>query len=104
MVEVFTVAVKRLDYDTAPTFQQDLLAALGDGSVRLIIDFGAVEAISSVGLRALVVATKKSRAANGKLVVAALRPLVREVFLISRFDALLPMHDSVAAAQEALGA
>ena len=53
---------------------------LGDGSPVLIVDFSAVEAISSVGLRALVVAAKKSKAAGGKIVVSGLRPLVREVF------------------------
>jgi anti-sigma B factor antagonist len=101
---VVTVAETRIDYDSAQRFGEELLAALGDGSAVLIVDFSAVEAISSVGLRALVVAAKKSKAANGTIAVSGLRPLVREVFEISRFDALFPLYDSVEAARGALGA
>jgi anti-sigma B factor antagonist len=99
-----TVAEQRIDYDSAQRFQEQLLAALGDGSTVLIVDFSAVESISSVGLRALVVAAKKSKAGSGKIVVSGLRPVVREVFEISRFDALFPLYDSVDAARDALGA
>ncbi len=101
---VVTVAEKRIDYDSAKRFGEALLAALGDGSAMLIVDFSAVEAISSVGLRALVVAAKKSKSGGGKIVVSGLRPLVREVFEISRFDALFPLYDSVEAARNALSA
>jgi anti-sigma B factor antagonist len=101
---VFTIAVKKIDYATAAAFQDDLLTAVGDGSGRLVIDFAGVETISSIGLRALVVAAKKARAGDGRIAVAALAPVVREVFLISRFDAILPMYDSVAAATAALEA
>jgi anti-sigma B factor antagonist len=99
-----TVAEPRIDYDSAQRFQEQLLAALGDGSTVLIVDFSAVDSISSVGLRALVVAAKKSKAGGGKIVVSGLRPVVREVFEISRFDALFPLFDSVDAARGALGA
>jgi anti-anti-sigma factor len=99
---VFTIAVKKIDYATAAAFQDDLLAAVGEGSQRLVIDFAGVETISSIGLRALVVAAKKTRAGGGRIAVAALTPIVREVFLISRFDAILPMYETVALAQSAL--
>lgn len=55
-------------------------------------------------MRALVVAAKKSKTAGGKIVVTGLQPIVREVFEISRFDALFPVFDSVEAAQTALAA
>jgi anti-sigma B factor antagonist len=102
--QIVTVADARIDYDSAQRFQEQLLAALGDGSVVLIVDFSAVEAISSVGLRALVVAAKKSKGAGGKIVVSGLRPLVREVFEISRFDALFDLYENVGDAQGALRA
>ena len=92
---VFTVKEQRIDYDSAPRFQEELLAAVGDGSGSLVVDFAMVEAISSVGLRALVVAAKRVKAANGKIAICCLRPVVREVFLISRFDALFPLYGSV---------
>jgi anti-anti-sigma factor len=99
---VLPVAETRIDYDSAARFQAELLAAVGDGSGVVIVDFSAVAAISSVGLRALVVAGKKSKAGNGKVVVCGLQPLVREVFEISRFDALFPLFDTVADARSAL--
>jgi anti-anti-sigma factor len=102
--QVFTVSLARIDYASAEQFQDALLGAIGDGSGRLAIDFGAVEMISSVGLRALVVAAKKSRAGGGSVVVAALRPVVREVFIISRFDAIVPMYDDLPSALAALEA
>jgi anti-anti-sigma factor len=102
--EIFRVDHARIDYAGASAFQEELLGALGDGSGRLVVDFARVETISSVGLRALVVASKKSRAANGRLAVANLQPIVREVFRISRFDAILALYDSVDAAVAALRA
>jgi anti-anti-sigma factor len=101
---IVTVAEPRIDYDSAPRFQEALLAAVGDGSARVIVDFSAVTAISSVGLRALVVAAKRSKAAGGKVVVCGLQPLVREVFEISRFDALFALFDSTDEARVALSA
>ena len=99
-----TVAERRIDYENAAHLQQQLLTALGDGSTMLIVDFSAVEVISSVGLRALVVAAKKSKTARGQIVISGLQPLVREVFEISRFDALFTLFDSVEAARRELGA
>jgi anti-sigma B factor antagonist len=100
---VVTVTESRIDYESAQRFQEQLLAALGDGSAIVIVDFSAVDAISSVGLRALVVAAKKSKAAGGKIVISGLRPLVREVFEISRFDALFPVYAGIDDARGALG-
>jgi anti-anti-sigma factor len=99
---VVPIAHARIDYDSAERFGEQLLAALGDGSALVIVDFSSVETISSVGLRALVVAAKKSATAKGKIVVSGLRPLVREVFEISRFDALFAVFDSVDDARTAL--
>jgi anti-anti-sigma factor len=93
---------KRIDYETAAAFQDQLLAVLGDGTPTLILDFSGVEAISSVGLRGLVVAAKRSHAAAGTIVVAALQPLVREIFAISRFDTLFRLFDTVDEARTAL--
>jgi anti-anti-sigma factor len=95
---VVAITEQHIDYDSAARFQQQLLDAVGDGSGVLVVDFSRVESISSVGLHALVVAAKKTKSANGMVVVSGLQPLVREVFEISRFDALFPLYDSVAAA------
>jgi anti-anti-sigma factor len=99
---VMTVVESRIDHESAARFQEQLLGEVGDGSRVLILDFAAVEVISSVGLRALVVASKKCKPAGGKLALSGLQPLVREVFKITRFDALFPVFDDVDSARAAL--
>ncbi len=55
----------------------------------------AVDYISSVGLRVFMVAAKQAEAQAGRIVIAGLTPMVREVFEISRFDLLFRIFDSV---------
>ena len=94
--KVLRIEEKRLDFSAAPDFQERLLDAVDEGGGNLILDFGNVEYIASVGLRALILASKKSKTLGGSLVVAGLQPLVREIFEISRFDQLLTITGSVA--------
>lgn len=57
----------------------------------LLIDFSAVDYISSVGLRVLMITAREARAASIPLAMAALRPLVREILQISRFDMVVKL-------------
>jgi anti-anti-sigma factor len=99
-ITVVTLAESRLDDDTAPAFQARLLAALAS-SARVIVDLTNVAMISSGGLRVFVAAARES---GGKLVVCGLQPIVREVFEISRFDALFPIFATLEAVHAALDA
>ena len=79
----------RIDNSTTDALRADLntnLAACRNGGDRLVLDFSAVDYISSVGLRVLMLAAKKAREQDGTIVVAALQPVVREIFEISRFN------------------
>jgi len=49
-------------------------------------------------------AAKQARASGGTVMVAALQPVVREIFQISRFDKVIPCHPGVAEALAAAGA
>ncbi len=91
----------RIEMTTADAFCERLLALLA-GDHSLVIDFSGVDYISSAGLRALMVGAKQARAAGSRLAVAALQPVVLEIFQISRFDKLLPCHPSVDAAVAAV--
>lgn len=64
----------------------------------MALDFARLDYVSSVGLRALMVAAKKSRASGGKIAVAALTPVVREIFEISRFNFVIPVFADLRAA------
>ena len=91
----------RIDNDTSPAFQARLLAALNPGAA-VLVDLSAVEYVSSAGLRALMMGSKQSKAANGRLAVAALGPVVKEIFEISRFSLVVQVFDTTADAVAAL--
>jgi anti-anti-sigma factor len=95
---VLLAASGRIDHATAEQFSEALqphLEQCKSGGDVVIIDFSAVDYISSVGLRVLMLATKRVRAAGGVIAVAALQPVVREIFEISKFTLVLPCFKSV---------
>jgi anti-sigma B factor antagonist/stage II sporulation protein AA (anti-sigma F factor antagonist) len=102
---VVATPVGRIDHAAAPVLEQALLPLLipsTGSSVGLIVDLAEVEYISSVGLRVLMVAAKQARASGVRIAVAALQPIVAEIFAISRFDAVLDVYPSVRSALEGI--
>ena len=91
----------RLDMTTSDAFTERLLALVA-GRLPLVIDFSGVNYISSAGLRALMLASKQARNAGNRLAIAALQPVVLEIFQISRFDKLVPCYPTVDAALAAV--
>jgi len=92
---VLALREKRIDLDNADAFKDALLGALPQASRALILDFSAVDYISSAGLRSLMIAHKAAKAASCNMAVAALKPLTREIFAISRFDVVFTLFDEV---------
>jgi anti-sigma B factor antagonist/stage II sporulation protein AA (anti-sigma F factor antagonist) len=92
----------RIDLDNAETFTAELLAALAKTPKALIVDLSSVEYISSAGLRSLMIARNTAKAQDSALAVAALRPLTREIFAISRFDIVFTVFGGVREAIESL--
>jgi anti-anti-sigma factor len=72
-----------------------------DGEGPLVLDFSALEYVSSAGLRMLMLAGKQASESGSKILIAAMRPLVAEIFQISRFTMLFEIHPGV---REALAA
>ena len=88
----------RIDHAHADAFKTAIdkhLVECKPGGVQVILDFGAVDYISSVGLRALMLAARQVKAQGGRIVIAALQPLVDEVFKISRFNLVYQVFHSV---------
>jgi anti-anti-sigma factor len=84
----------RIDHRSAPEFESVLAPLLADAAARrgaVVLDFAAVDYISSVGLRVLMIAARQMREAQAKVAVAALGSVVAEIFAISRFDKILPV-------------
>ena len=87
----------RIDHATADRFKTALLDHLERhaGADGVVLDLAGVEYMASAGLRALVLAARQAKARGGRLVVAALQPVVREVFEITRFTLVLETFASV---------
>jgi anti-sigma B factor antagonist len=105
IVDVLLVQVEgRIDHTTAKAFEEGLLPLL-DGSPegqKAVLDLSGVAYMSSAGLRVLTLAAKQCRKQHGNIVIAALQPLLQEVFRISRFDTVFAIYKSVPEALENL--
>jgi len=95
----------RLDQDASAGFQARLVGLIeASASAKVALDFARLDYISSVGLRTLMVAAKKSKAGGGKIAVAALTPVVREIFEISRFNFVIPVFADLRGALASMSA
>jgi anti-anti-sigma factor len=98
---VLLAVVGRVDHRTAGELGQALstvIAPEGAGQGAVVLDFSGVEYISSVGLRALMVAGKQMRSREASFAIVGLQPAVAEIFAISRFDRVLAVYPDVASA------
>jgi anti-anti-sigma factor len=84
----------RLDSMTSPAFQERLLAAVEAGLADVVVDFSAVDYVSSAGLRGIMTAAKLKPKAL-RLAAIGLNPVVQEIFTISRFHHVLPVLGSL---------
>jgi anti-sigma B factor antagonist len=100
---IVAVPVGRVDHHNADKLEAALAPLVKEASGKkgvLVLDFSGVEYISSVGLRILMIAAKELRECDAKIAVAHLRPVVAEIFSISRFDRVLGVFPTVRGAIE----
>jgi anti-anti-sigma factor len=95
---VVVLAAGRLDQDTCEAFRGDLLkyveeAAHGGGAI--VLDLSALEYVSSAGLRCFMLASRQAKAQHGRIFVAALQPMVAEIFQISHFNLVFQVFPTV---------
>jgi anti-sigma B factor antagonist/stage II sporulation protein AA (anti-sigma F factor antagonist) len=95
----------RIDHTTAKAFEATLIPQLHGctGEVKkVLLDVSGIVYMSSAGLRVLMLAAKQCQQQQGDIVIAALPPLLQEVFTISRFDRVFTIFPTVPAALEAI--
>ena len=93
----------RLDHESVDAFRTDLqpqLDAALEAGQAVLFDVSGLEYVSSAGLRCFMLAAKQASAKNGKMAVAGARPVVAEIFEISRFNMVFRVFPAV---REALG-
>jgi len=99
--------VGQIDHPNAQELERALAPLLNEAirsKTAVVLDFAGVEYISSMGLRVLMVAAKQMRGQSLRIAVAALRPLVEEIFDIARFRHVLEVFPSVRAALQEVSA
>ena len=96
---VLIVALKgRLDAQTAPGMEKDLLESIEKGEKHFLLDLSGLQYISSAGLRSLLVLAKKLKTVTGEILFAGLEGPVAEVFKISGFNSIFKIYPSVSEA------
>jgi anti-sigma B factor antagonist len=94
----------RLDQDTCDGFRGDLMGHVekaGHDGGAIVLDLSALEYVSSAGLRCFMLASRAAKAQHGRIFVAALQPMVKEIFEISHFNLVFQVFPTV---REALAA
>ncbi len=69
-----------------------------EGCKDLLLDFSAVEFLSSAALNKLIILDKKVKAKGGQLKLCSMIPEIREVFVITRLNQLFDIVDTRAKA------
>ena len=82
----------RLDTVTSSEFEKKLTPYLSMQAVELIMDCGAMEYISSAGLRVVLMAHKSITAKGGRFIVRNLSKEVRSVFDMTGFSRILTIE------------
>jgi len=94
----------RLDQDTCVAFTTDLMKSVDTAAAEggaVVLDLSGLEYISSAGLRCFMLASRQAKSQRAKIAVAALQPMVAEIFQISHFNLVFQVFPTV---REALGA
>ncbi len=85
----------RADISNAPKLESACKKILGKNEKDIIIDGTQLEFISSAGLRVLLKLAKEVKKNAGRLAVAHVNDLVRNILEISGFIELFPIYDNV---------
>lgn len=97
------MAEDRVDGTNASEFQQALEAAINETDRVVILDCEKLSYISSAGLRVVLLTARALQRQDSKFAVCSLSEQIREVFEISGFDKIIPVHASRADALGSLG-
>jgi anti-anti-sigma factor len=94
----------RLDSNTSSTLESLLPTVFQQEGTLALMDCTALDYVSSAGLRVVLMAAKRARQIQGRLVLFGLNPKVREVFEVSGFLKILHVADDANSALQSLKA
>ncbi len=85
----------RIDATNSVDFENTVKGFVKDWKNNVVLDFSALEYISSAGLRSILSIAKQLKSENRDLMVACLKNVVKQVFEISGFSKIIPVYESV---------
>lgn len=84
----------QINSTNAASIEAEILALITLEQKNLLLDFSALDYISSAGLRLVLVVAKRLKQDGGQLVLCGMQSHIREVFDISGFLAILNVTDT----------
>jgi len=94
---IIQVENDRIDASGALGFKDEFVSLVSDDSDRVILNLENVEFIDSSGLGAVVAAMKTLKKSQ-KMDLAALHPIVRQVFKLTKLDTVFDIFENADAA------
>ena len=88
--ELTVTITGRLDTTTAPQLEAECKQSIG-GVEKLILDFAALEYLSSAGLRVLL-ATQKVMNKQGEMIIKNVNETINEIFEVTGFIDILTIE------------
>ena len=92
---VVLAASGEIDVAAAPALRERLVAAIAEGTIRLVLDLENVDFIDSTGLGVLVGAVRRARAADGDLRLVCTNQRILKVFDVTGLDEVFVIAPSV---------
>ena len=84
----------RVDGANAQDFQIELAETMAEDDRALVLDLSKVTYISSAGLRVILLTAKALKRQDADLAVCSLTGPISEIFQISGFDKIIPVHQT----------
>lgn len=95
---IVVTASGRVDGTNARDFQSDLEAVIKASDQAVVLDMENLSYISSAGLRVILLAAKSLQRKDATLTICSLSDPIREIFSVSGFDQIIPIHATQAEA------
>jgi anti-anti-sigma factor len=92
----------RINVLTADGFHGDTLRVIAGTTHDVIIDATGVTYLSTAGIRAFLLVSRRLAASNRRLHICNLKPYIIDVFKIIGFDNVIPIHPDLDSALNAV--
>lgn len=99
---ILVSVIGRMDAVSSPEFEKEPGKLIDESNVNFVVNLQDLTYISSSGLRSVLITAKKLKGRNGRILLASLQTVAKEIFEISGFSAIIPIYESVEEAIETL--